>query len=233
MGCPGLFITGTDTGVGKTFVTCAIARTLADRGVNVGAYKPAVSGAERDPSGRTIWRDLEELWTATGAQFPRERIAPQRFEAPLAPPTAARAEGSQVDPGLLRGGAGWWKDRCDLLLVEGAGGLLSPIADHETVADLATDLGFPLIVVARLGLGTINHTLLTLEAARNRGLAVAGIVLNEAEPSASDPSINTNAADLAELTDVPVLEVVQFQPESQFKLSRTDWSKLVDVGDDS
>ena len=198
----GLFVVGTDTGVGKTTVAACIVRALRERQVTVGAYKPVVSGAEPGP----VWRDVEILSAACDDLFPGERICPQRFQAPLAPPVAARLEGSQVNAALLREGAVWWQGRVDALIIEGAGGLLTPLTDSETVADLACDLGYPLLVVARAGLGTLNHTLLTLEAARHRNLSVAGIVLNASTPpEAGDPSPATNPAELARRSTVPIL----------------------------
>ncbi len=223
----GLFITGTDTAIGKTYVTCGIARTLVADGRVVGAYKPAVSGAGRDAAGQPFWEDVEELHAAVGGELPRERICPQRYDAPLAPPAAAQAERRGVDAALLRSGADWWRSRCEFLLVEGAGGLLSPIADQETVADVARDLGYPLIIVARLGLGTINHTLLTLEAAARRGIPVAGIVLNEASPTDGDPSVTTNAQDLARFTDIPVLATLRYKDQQNAStLAGIDWFQL-------
>jgi len=128
----------------------------------------------------------------------------------------------------LRSGAQWWRDRCEVLIVEGAGGLLSPISDSDTVADLAVDLGFPLILVARLGLGTINHTLLTLEVAEKRGLNVAGIVLNESSPDSSDLSRSTNVSDLKQWTEVPILAVISHQSEecADNLFSDVDWASL-------
>lgn len=230
MPCHGLFITGTDTGVGKTYVAAAIVRLLKRQGVRVGAYKPAVSGNEEDAQG-PVWRDVELLSSALDGVFPREAICPQRFRAPLAPPVAARCEGRQVDGALLRSGADWWRERVDLLVVEGAGGLLSPLTDTESVADVAGDLGFPLVVVARLGLGTINHTLLTLEAACYRGLPVAGIILNQAtEPDPSDESTTTNRDELARRTDVPILAVLPFEPAKDLRqdaaFQRIDFVRL-------
>lgn len=204
---PGLFVTGTDTGVGKTFVSVLIAEQLRAEGVRVGAYKPACSGAIEAPSGPT-WEDVEALHAATGGAFARERICPQPFLAPLAPPVAARQEGKAVDPALLRTGARWWSGQCDFLLVEGAGGLLCPLTEEETFADLAADLGLPLLVVARATLGTINHTLLTTEAAQRRGLRVAGVVLNEVTAGEDRAGAATNAAEIARRSGATVLGVV-------------------------
>jgi len=227
----GLFITGTDTGVGKTAVTSAAVRWLRAQGVSVGAYKPAASGAERSPRGEEVWGDVESLFAALGGSFPRERICPQTFAAPLAPPVAAEFEGRQVDGRLLRTGAEWWRDRVDVLLVEGAGGLLAPLSDTESVADVARDLGFPVVIVARLGLGTINHTLLTIEAARARQLDVAGVVLSEAVPlPETDVSWRTNPRELQRRCKVPVLAVVRHVPGGDLleveEFQRIPWYSL-------
>ena len=205
----GLFITATDTDVGKTYVTCMIAREMRRRGVRVGAYKPACSGSDTGPEGEPRWSDVQALVDACGGGFPAEHVCPQRFIAPLAPPVAARTEGRVVDAGLLRSGAEWWRGRVQLLLVEGAGGLLAPISETDLVADVAADLRFPLVIVARLGLGTINHTLLTIEAAERRRLPIAGIVLNEAEPGGADPSAASNADEIAARCRVPMLGILR------------------------
>lgn len=212
MSCRGLFITGTDTGVGKTYVAAAAVRRLSERGARVGAYKPTASGSEDGPQG-PVWVDVEQLFSALGGKHPREFICPQRWHAPLAPPVAAQCEGSRVDAALLRRGAEWWRERVDYLVVEGAGGLLSPLTESESVADLAADLGFPLLIVGRLSLGTINHTLLTIEAARRRELPVAGVILNQATPpDVADRSTATNPAELASRTDVPILGILPHDP---------------------
>jgi dethiobiotin synthetase len=212
MSCRGLFITGTDTGIGKTYVAAGIVRLLRAQGVRVGAYKPTASGSEPGSVG-PVWGDVERLHSALGGEFPREAICPQCWHAAVAPPVAARFEGKRIDAALLRRGADWWRERVDLLVVEGAGGLLSPLAETETVADLAVDLGFPLLIVARLSLGTINHTLLTIEAAQARHLTVAGILLNQASPpDSADRSQETNAAELARRTAVPILGVLPYSP---------------------
>ena len=226
MNTGGLFVTGTDTGVGKTYVASLIARELVAAGLKVGAYKPVCSGSDD----RGVWRDVESLSAAIGDNFPLERICPQRFTAPLAPPVAARREGLHVDSHLLRTGARWWQDRVELLLVEGVGGLLCPLTDEETVADLASDLGFPLVVVAHMALGTINHTLMTIEVAKHRGLRVARIVLNQASADAGDLASNTNAGEIAARVDVPLLGVVAHGQSvgllQQGRLIRINWLTL-------
>lgn len=203
-----LFITGTDTGVGKTHAACVIARQLAACGLRVGAYKPACSGAERNNDGAFLWDDVERLRSAINVAATVDEICPQRFVAPLAPPLAARAEGKTVDGALLRAGVEAWRDRVDVLLVEGAGGILCPLTDVETFADLAVDLAFPALIVARTGLGTINHTLLTVEAARRRGVTVAGVILCESRPNGDDPSIAGNPAEIERRSGAPILGVI-------------------------
>lgn len=230
MSLRGLFITGTDTGVGKTFVASAIVRRLRDRKIRVGAYKPAVSGSTPGPDG-PIWSDVEILYAALGGEYPREAICPQRFEAPLAPPVAAHREGREIDARLLIEGAGWWNDRVDVLIVEGAGGWLSPLADHLAVADVARELGFPIVIVARLSLGTINHTLLTIEAAQARNVPIAGIILNRAAPpGVKDLSEETNAVELARRTTVPILATIEHEAAADLlqvpALHRIDFAGL-------
>ena len=213
---PGLFVTGTDTGVGKTHVASLVARQLAATGVRVGVYKPVCSGAILDENGRARWNDIDRLREAvrghwSDSDLSDDAICPQRFLAPLAPPLAARAEGRVVDAGQLRRGADGWTGRAEVLIVEGAGGLLSPVSETETVADLARDIGYPLIVVARCGLGTINHSLLTVEAARRRGLHVAGLVLNQSHAGDDLNLWADNAAEIEARCGVPVFGVIPWQ----------------------
>jgi dethiobiotin synthetase len=224
-----LFISGTDTGVGKTWVTCLVARKVRETGLRVGVYKPACSGAMVNVGGRRVCDDVERLAAATGFPVPRDRVCPQQFAAPVAPPIAARLEDRRVDPQLLVRGALWWIGQVDLLLVEGAGGLLSPIGDDEAVADLAVEFGYPLLIVAADRLGTINHTLLTVEAAQCRGLRVAGIVVNRATRS-QDASTAGNTAEIAQRCRAPVLGVVEFGSDQVLRpgggSATIDWADL-------
>lgn len=174
-----LLISGTDTSVGKTWVTALLARQGTAQGQIVGVYKPVCSGADPGSGPTPVWDDLRVLSAAVGDRWPVDDICPQRFLAPVAPPEAARREGRQVDSRRLRGGATRWGGRCDVLLIEGAGGLLCPLADDTTVADLAQDLQAPVLIVAANRLGVINHTLLTVEVLRSRQLVPAGVVLND------------------------------------------------------
>lgn len=204
----GLFITGTDTNIGKTHVAALIIRAMRRDGRRVGAYKPACSGAITNTNGQPAWDDIARLKAALGVPCPDELICPQRFLAPLAPPMAAAAEGRAVDFHKLIHGASAWFERADLLVVEGAGGLLAPVAESKTVADLAVEIRYPLVIVARCGLGTINHTLLTIEAAQRRGLTIAGIVLNQHQLDDDLSLAEANAAAIEAHGGVRVLGIV-------------------------
>ena len=142
--------------------------------------------------------------------------------------------GSNGSTSILTGmktAADWWQGRVEVLLIEGVGGLLCPLTEDKTIADLAVALGYPLLVVARAGLGTINHALLTVEAARHRGLQVAGVVLNEAEPLEETPGTGENSAEIARRANVPVLGVVrygsQFAESGKGRLASADWLNLM------
>lgn len=226
---PGLFVTGTDTDVGKTFVSAIIARELSSDGVQVGAFKPACSGAET-VNGSRRWSDLDVLADATGTADV-DSICRQRFTAPLAPPVAARLEGRTVDESEIRDSFLKAREASEFLIVEGVGGLLCPLTESKTIADFAAWTEFPLIIVARLGLGTINHTLLTVEAATHRKLPIAGVILNDAENLAETPAGRTNSEELGSLLPVPLLGIVEFQGTSvclrdESSPARMNWLEL-------
>lgn len=229
----GLFITGTDTGVGKTHIACEIVRELRVTGYRVGAFKPACSGAVIGENGQPSWDDLNRLRDALGRNVADDQLCPQRFLAPLAPPVAARQEGRMVNLDAIQRGLDAWRSECDIVIVEGAGGLLCPLTDEWTMADLAAQFGFPTLIVARLGLGTINHTLLTVEVARQRGLPLAGIVFNEPLPTTTDDSASTNANEVAARCNVPILAVRQHDSTgwlSRFgQATQLDWWALAGV----
>lgn len=225
----GLFVTGTDTDVGKTYVSSIILRELRDAGFRVGASKPACSGAVIE-SGEPRWPDLDQLAEAAGLSD-IDLICRQRFQAPLAPPVAARLEGQQPDLSAMQQSLLAWESRADVVVVEGVGGLLCPLTDQDSVADFAVWAGFPLLIVARLGLGTINHTLLTIEAARQRDLAIAGVILNDGDGLADSPAGQTNFDELANRTDIPILGIVGQNGRSVSLRegetpARIDWSGL-------
>jgi dethiobiotin synthetase len=202
----GLFFTGTGTGVGKTYVAALVARALRSTGKRVGVYKPVASGcAMRD--GQLVSSDAIALWDAAGQPGRLEQVCPQCFAARLAPHLAARAEGRRVDSALLRSGLDFWRETSEVVLVEGAGGLMSPLGDDLYNAELAEEFGYPLVVVAANVLGTINATLQTLITADvfRDGLDVAGVVLNWPSEPADDPSTESNADELRRRCVVPLL----------------------------
>ena len=224
----GLFITGTGTEVGKTYVAALIAKALVRNGRRVGVYKPVASGCV-DDAGALVAEDAVALWHAAGQPRKLDRVCPQRFAAPVAPPVAAREVGSQVDSQLLRSGLEYWRDHCDIVLVEGAGGLMSPLSDDDFCADLAIDFGFPLVVVAANELGTINSTLQTLITAATfrDGLDVAGVVLNQLAQRSDDSSLPTNSDELARRCVAPLLAEVE--PHGDFQ-PPVDWWDLATDG---
>jgi dethiobiotin synthetase len=220
----GLFITGTGTGVGKTYVGALIAKSLRESGKRVGVYKPVASGCEVH-GGQLVSPDASALWEAAGRPGTLEQVCPQMLAVPLAPHLAARAEGKRVDAKLLREGLEFWRSCSDIVIVEGAGGLMSPISDDDYNADLVSDFGVPLLVVSANVLGTINATLQTLITAstfRDR-LSVAGIVLNSPCPALDDPSMASNADELSMRCEQPLLAVVEHGGEFDRDV---DWMSL-------
>lgn len=197
----GIFVTGTDTGVGKSVLAAAACAALAAGGRRVAAFKPVVTGLD-DPPG-PFGYDHELLARAAGAWQRPEEVAPYRFGPPLSPHSAAELAGVRIEPARLLSLARTAGERADVLVAEGVGGLLVPITPGYLVRDLAVDLVLPVVVAARAGLGTINHTLLTVEAARAAGLRVAGVVMTPwpHEPAAIERS---NRATVQQLSQVPV-----------------------------
>lgn len=184
-GSRGLFVVGTDTDVGKTAVAVAIVAEVAAAGAAVGVYKPVASGAA-GPGG-----DADRLWRAAGRPGSLADVCPQSFAAAIAPVDAARAEGRAVDEDLLRSGLEVWRGSSDLVVVEGAGGLFSPVGPRTLVADLARAFDLPLVVVDAARLGLVGRTLMAVRAARAEGLRVAAVVVSQTAPPqgrAADPT---------------------------------------------
>lgn len=203
---PGVFVTGTSTEVGKTVVAAVLARTLAAEGKRVAVFKPAVTGLEED--GET---DHALLRRASGSSQSDDEIAPYRYDPPASPHLAAALADEEIDPERLRQAARTAAASADAIVCEGVGGLLVPLSPTYLVRDLAVDLGYPLVIVATPGLGTINHTLLTLESARAAGLEVAAVVLN-LWPDQPTEIEQSNRETIAELGDVPVHTLPQLNP---------------------
>jgi len=220
----GLFVCGTDTEAGKTYIASAIARSLTAKGLSIGVYKPVASGCLWQ-EGQLVSEDATALREASACEDSLSSVCPQCFEAPLAPPVAAAKEGRNVDAELLRSGLGYWSQRCDLVIVEGAGGLLSPLSDHDSTVTLAAEFGYPIVLVAANRLGAINHVLQSLCVLEKHAsdIPIAGIVLNQVD-AREDASYRSNAEEIRSRSDVPLLGQVAWQ--SPAPLSDVDWQAV-------
>jgi dethiobiotin synthetase len=192
----GVFVTGTGTEVGKTIVAAVIARTLAAEGKRVAVFKPAVTGLDEPKE-----TDHALLRRAAGSVQSDGEISPYRYGPPASPHLAAAQAGEEIDPRQLLDGARAAAESADTLVCEGVGGLLVPLSPGYLIRDFAADLGLPLVVAASPGLGTINHTLLTIEAARAVGLTVEAVVLTPwpQGPSAIEQSNRETIASLGKV----------------------------------
>jgi dethiobiotin synthetase len=217
----GIFITGTDTGVGKTLVACGIAALLRDWGYKIGVMKPAETGCE-EKDGQLFPEDAVRLKEASGCVEPLDKVCPYPLKDALAPSVAAERSGVTIDIGRIAALYAEISSKHDITIVEGAGGLLVPLLPHYTYADLAKLLKLPVLVVAANRLGSINHLLLTVEHASCRGLRVLGYILNHLE---SQPSLaaETNAEALRYLTAVPCLGEIPYIAESTKQSSVADF----------
>jgi dethiobiotin synthetase len=178
----GFFVTGTDTDVGKTAVAVAIVRSLVTAGLRVGVYKPVASGVDGTrPETSDPWR----LWDAAGRPRTIADVCPQVFAAALSPPRAAAVAGREVDERLLRSGLEPWRAASDVVVVEGAGGLFSPVGPRSLNLDLARDLSLPLVIVDAARLGAIGRSLMAARAAAAEGLSVAAVILSHTNPARS------------------------------------------------
>ena len=200
----GIFVTATDTEVGKTFVAAGLAKALKTLGLDVGVMKPIASGGRRTKDG-LVSDDARQLAEAADALDELALVNPVCLEAPLAPLVAARLEGTRIDLGTVWRAYEALAARHEFLVVEGIGGLLVPIDEGATVLDLITMLRLPALVVTRPTLGTINHTLLTVRYAREHGINVIGLVINAVGPVEDSEAVKTNPAVLEEWSKVPVL----------------------------
>jgi dethiobiotin synthetase len=215
----GIFITGTDTGVGKTHVTALLLAELRRRGVRAAAFKPISCGA----GGR---HDAEIYTEIMDHEQPLDVINPIYLRRPLAPSVAAKLERRRINFDRIFRRYSLLTAHYSTVLVEGAGGLLVPIARDYFVANLARDLGLPVLIIARLGLGTINHTLLTVCQAQTMGLNVAGIVLNDMVGGKRGLAEKTNILEIPKLCGVPLLGVVPHGKRGAARAAREICQKL-------
>lgn len=249
----GLFVAGTDTEVGKTLIAGAIARHLHKAGRAVEVFKPVASGCRRGRE-TLISEDAEFLAACAESSRTLSQIVPVRYAAAVAPNVAAERSHRPVDLEAIFNAYADLADACDAVVVEGVGGLLCPISDDFWVIHLARMTQLPVVIVARAGLGTINHTLLTLHAARSAGLNVAGVVINgyRIDPAAqkaldarqepythgdADLATYTNPAQIAQRGKVELLAIVpeepannvaqaRIGPDTQFAIDQVDWERI-------
>lgn len=209
------FVTGTDTGAGKTTISAALIRHFVGAGLKSVGMKPIASGCE-PVNGEWVNEDVTALRLASNVEAPLDLVNPYRFMPAIAPHIAAAQAGVEMDIEVIFAAYRQLRSMADVVVVEGAGGFLVPINTHETLADLAIKLDIPVILVVGMRLGCINHALLTVEAIRARGLKLAGWVANQIAPDM--PMFDANLATLQQLIAAPCLSVVGFQQAAQFDL---------------
>ncbi|MCU0821749.1 MAG: dethiobiotin synthase [Spirochaetes bacterium] len=207
----GIFITGTDTGIGKTVIAAGLARAISAKGINTGVMKPVASGC-KITGDKMVSEDAAFLAGSIGLEREIDLINPVTLELPLSPLAASRMENRDVDVKKIKAAFSKLAGLHDFLIVEGIGGLLVPIRKDYSAADMAADMGLSLIIVSSLCLGTINHTLLTVNEAARRGLDIKGILFNTAKNFGHGPAEKTNPDIIKELSGVPVLGTLPFDP---------------------
>ena len=207
---PHYFITGTDTGVGKTFVTCALLHNFREQGITAIGMKPIAAGAEMTAEGLRN-EDIEALREASGIPLESEDLNCYLLADPVAPHIAAANEGVEIDLDVIRQRFDQLAELADAVLVEGVGGFIVPLGDSIDTADLAADLDLPVILVVGMRLGCLNHALLTQAAILGRGLTIAGWVANQIDPSMAELDANVEA--LEERIRAPLLGVIEWQKQ--------------------
>ncbi|WP_366019930.1 dethiobiotin synthase [Nitrosomonas sp.] len=208
----GYFVTGTDTGVGKTTVSCALLRAFAAQGKKAVGMKPVVAGNE---NGR--WHDVEQLIAASNISVTREYINPYAFDSPVSPHIAAQQAGVEIDLAVIQRAYQTLNSQTDVVIVEGAGGFLVPLNAQQTGVDLARALNLPVILVVGMRLGCLNHALLTAQAIKTAGLILAGWVANCIDPQML--MLEENITTLEQRLDCPLLGVMPFDLEMDIQKS--------------
>jgi len=232
----GIFITGTDTGVGKTLIAGAIAKILSEKGKKIGVFKPVATGCKKTKKG-LINEDAQFLARCASGKLGLDLVNPVTFKAPASPFACEKAENKKADFKKI---ADAYKEICqnsDFVIVEGIGGVKVPITGRFNVLDLAKAFKLPVVIVARSKLGTINHTLLTIDAIRSAGLLLAGVVINGYDEKTIDYAEKSNAQLIAKLGKVKILAVVPFDDKTNMKkfiigkkvlknLKKVNWLKI-------
>ena len=214
----GLFITGTDTGVGKTLIAGGIAAVLRQQGLKVGVFKPIASGCRND--GGLVSDDTEFLALCADADYSLSVITPVTYKTPAAPVTCVQIEGRAIDYEAIVTAYTYLCENTDVVIVEGIGGVMVPIDTEHTVLDLGVEFNLATVIVARPNLGTINHSLLTIEAVRNAGLPVAGLVISGYNALDADIAEETSPDVICGFSDTNLLSIVPFDEESSVEDGR-------------
>lgn len=204
----GFFITGTDTGIGKTLVSCALLHAFATRGHTVVGMKPVAAGCENGK-----WADVEALIAASNVIAAREQVNPYALMPPIAPHIAAQQEGIEINIATIQQACVELQSLAEVVIVEGVGGFLVPLSTRHDGADMAKALGLPVILVVGMRLGYLNHALLTAPAIQAAGLTLAGWVANRIDPNMLMFEENVRA--LEQRLACPLLGVLPFQPEAE------------------
>jgi dethiobiotin synthetase len=234
----GLFVTGTDTGVGKTLIAGAIAKILTDKGRNVGVFKPIATGCKHSWNG-LISDDTEFLSYCANSDLSLSTITPVGYHTPAAPIVSAACDGSAIDFDRI---AAAYKDICqnsDIVIVEGIGGVRVPLTEEFDLLDLAVEFALPAVIVARPNLGTINHTLMTIDCVRAAKLKIAGVVINGYKAAESTTAEDTAPEVIAQCSGADILAVVPFDETVDIQkpnlgefivgsLMDCDWAKLAE-----
>ena len=216
----GYFVTGTDTGVGKTLVSCALLHAFCIHGKSAVGMKPVAAGMENDE-----WADVELLAAASNVNAPRELINPYALVPPIAPHIAAKQAGIQIDIAVIRNACLGLQKLAEVVIVEGVGGFCVPLNDHQDSAEMAQALGFPVIFIVGMQLGCLNHALLTAQAVRTAGLPLAGWIANCIDPQMA--VFDENVLALEQRMGCPLLGVLPFEQNPDAK----KFSTLLDVAE--
>ncbi len=225
----GLFVTGTGTGVVKTLVTGTIAKLLRENGINVGVFKPVATGCSLRREG-LVSADAEFLAHCSNSSCLLEQINPIRYRKSLAPFVAARLEHRPINYDQLKLGYQNVVDASDVVLVEGIGGVMVPLEIDYAVLDMMAEMALAVVIVADSKLGTINHTLLTVYACRQKGLRIAGIVINSYQPDDASLAQETNPRILAEITGLDILAIIPYDESTYMEKGTIGQPVLSAVG---
>jgi dethiobiotin synthetase len=233
----GLFITATDTGVGKTLIAGAIAKILSEKGKNVGVFKPIATGCKKTKQG-LVSEDAEFLAHCADSELGIDIINPVTFKIPAAPFACEKAENKKVDFSRIKAAYEQICKKSDFVIVEGIGGVRVPITKKIDVLTMAKAFNLPVVIVARSKLGTINHTLLTVDAVQLAGLSLAAVLINGYDEKTKDYAEKTNAAIIKELGKVKIIATVPFDDTTNMKkfiigrkvlkaLQNVDWISII------